>query len=130
MYSDNEKQASRRRASDEFLRRMRREEFLSRMSANGDIPTISRTEPPALDLRPRASCDGSPLQEETERRDQPDFGCNMPSLAMVYSPYQNWDGLLSPDEGLAAGSLFRALIKPLEVGGHKGQSNCQGGCRR
>lgn len=129
MYSDNEKQAPRRRSNDEFLRRMRREEFLSRMNAGSDIPTISRTDVPSLDVRPRASCDGTPLQNATAQRDA-SFGCSMPSLAMVYSPYQNWEGLLSPEKGLSEGSLFQDLIKPLEVGGRRSQTNCQGGCRR
>ncbi|MBQ9760993.1 MAG: spore coat associated protein CotJA [Clostridia bacterium] len=52
----------------------------------------------------------------------------MPSLAMVYSPIQGWQNLLSPAEGLAEGSIFTELIKPLEVGG----ANCPlgGGCRK
>ncbi|MBR2340337.1 MAG: spore coat associated protein CotJA [Clostridia bacterium] len=38
-----------------------------------------------------------------------------PSLAMVYSPVQCWEGVLEPAEALANGSLFSGLIKPFEV---------------
>jgi len=34
-------------------------------------------------------------------------------LAMVYSPYQTWRMLLSPDDALAKGTLFEELYKPL-----------------
>ncbi len=34
-------------------------------------------------------------------------------LAMVYSPYQSWRMLLSPDDALASGTLFEELYKPL-----------------
>ena len=34
-------------------------------------------------------------------------------LAMVYSPYQSWRMLLSPDDALAHGTLFEELYKPL-----------------
>lgn len=34
-------------------------------------------------------------------------------LAMVYSPYQCWRMLLSPENALAKGTLFEELYKPL-----------------
>lgn len=34
------------------------------------------------------------------------------SLAMVYSPEQPFEGLYSPEDGLAHGTLFEALYKP------------------
>ena len=37
-------------------------------------------------------------------------------LAMVYSPYQSWRMLMSPDDALAHGTLFEELYKPLEDG--------------
>lgn len=125
MYSENEKQYSRRRSNDEFLRRIRGEEFLSGMTAGSDIPTLSRTDVPRLDERPKTACDGS---DNTTVRQSANEHCHMPSLAMVYSPYQHWQNLLSPEEGLAHGSIFTELIKPLEVGNG---SNCfTGGCRK
>lgn len=35
-------------------------------------------------------------------------------LAMVYSPYQCWRMLYSPDKALRCGTLFEELDKPLE----------------
>ncbi len=35
-------------------------------------------------------------------------------LAMVYSPYQAWRMLYTPDEALRHGTLFEELYKPLE----------------
>jgi hypothetical protein len=37
-------------------------------------------------------------------------------LAMVYSPYQSWRMLLSPDDALAHGTLFEELYKPFHGG--------------
>ncbi len=49
------------------------------------------------------------------------YNCAMqawaPSLAMVYSPEQCWQGILEPSEALAHGSLFSELVKPF-MGGH------------
>ncbi len=41
-------------------------------------------------------------------------GCGAHQLAMVYSPYQCWRMLYSPDEALKHGTLFEELYKPLE----------------
>ena len=128
MLFDNEKEDSRRRSGDEFLRRMRCEEFLSRQSIKGDIPTFGRSDIPRRDERPRTSCNGDDSNErgtsfthETQRS-----GCDMPSLAMVYSPYQSWQSLLSPKDGLAHGSIFAELIKPFEAGNRS--RGTEGGC--
>ena len=40
-----------------------------------------------------------------------------PSLAMVYSPHQIFDGLFSTEEALEHGTLFVELDKPWKVGG-------------
>lgn len=40
--------------------------------------------------------------------------CTQRHLAMVYSPYQCWRMLYSPDEALNHGCLFEELYKPLE----------------
>ena len=37
-------------------------------------------------------------------------------LSMVYSPYQSWRMLLSPDDALAHGTLFEELYKPFRGG--------------
>ena len=36
------------------------------------------------------------------------------SLAMVYSPYQTWKMIYSPEDALSHGTLFEELYKPLE----------------
>ncbi|MBO5744254.1 MAG: spore coat associated protein CotJA [Clostridia bacterium] len=36
----------------------------------------------------------------------------MPSLAIVYSPFQSFDGLFEPDVALCKGTLFSGLDKP------------------
>lgn len=43
------------------------------------------------------------------------------SLAMVYSPYQQWQNLYCEDEGLLAGTIFKELDKPFYG------SRCDGG---
>ncbi len=40
--------------------------------------------------------------------------CGEHQLAMVYSPYQCWRMLYSPDDALKHGTLFEELYKPLE----------------
>lgn len=56
---------------------------------------------------------------ENNQNQQSDGTCPVqswaPSLAMVYSPVQCWEGVLEPAEALANGSLFSGLIKPFEV---------------
>ncbi len=42
-----------------------------------------------------------------------DFGGAQRQLAMVYSPYQCWHKLYTPDEALKHGTLFEELYKPL-----------------
>ena len=41
-------------------------------------------------------------------------GCGTKQLAMVYSPYQCWRLLYSPEAALKNGTLFEELYKPLE----------------
>ncbi len=38
---------------------------------------------------------------------------SMPSLAMVYTPKQVFEGLYSPAEGLSHGTIFKALDLPI-----------------
>lgn len=35
-------------------------------------------------------------------------------LAMVYSPYNEWKMIFSPEDALAHGTLFEELYKPLD----------------
>lgn len=131
MYFENEKQYSRRRSNDEFLRRMQGEEFLSRLSAGSDIPTVARTDIPSTNERPRTSCNGTTFRNNSkgENCGNNSMQCNMPSLAMVYSPLQPWQNMLTPEEGLSRGSIFEELIKPFD-GGRNWDCSMGGGCRK
>lgn len=42
------------------------------------------------------------------------------ALAMVYSPYQHWQGVYDEDKGLSRGTIFAELDKPFEGSGSKG----------
>lgn len=44
------------------------------------------------------------------------------SLAMVYSPYQEWGNIYGPEKALCAGTLFSELDKPFE--GYKTSGRC------
>ena len=112
MYPDNER-LSLRRSDDEFLRRLRGGEF-----GGGRIPLQPEGTVPV------ASAGGINLPPETAGNSETGYSylsgipgsvCKMPSLAMVYSPLQDWKGILEPDVGLSHGSIFTDLIKPLEV---------------
>lgn len=49
--------------------------------------------------------------------DRPDGAGNgkYPSLAMVYSPHQDFRDLYEPADALAHGTLYRELFKPFEA---------------
>ena len=124
MYFENEKHYARQRSNAEFLRRMRSDDFVG-FSEKRDVPTLARTDLPGKNERPRVSCDGTP------QANSPTPTChNMPSLAMVYSPIQPWKEVLSPEDGLAHGTIFVDLIKPFEAGERGKGCTMEGGCRK
>ena len=49
-------------------------------------------------------------------------GCEFPSLAMVYAPYQRWHNIYDMDTALVCGTLFKELNKPFE----RGRGDCTG----
>ena len=110
MYSENNRRSARLRADDEFLRRMTGGDLIG----NG-CPTVPMNEAPSptpmCDIRPRLSCNGN---NNSVSHDCPNT-VGAPSLAMVYSPKQCWRSILSPKEGLTAGTIFTELVLPLEV---------------
>ena len=112
MYSENNRRFAARRADDEFLRRMTGGDLIGNgfpvMNMN-DTPTHSFL--PARDVPPGRSCNGSTHKPELDCPTE----LHAPSLAMVYSPRQCWRKLLSPEDGLKAGSIFTELVFPLEV---------------
>lgn len=57
-------------------------------------------------------------EENTRMRGRGSFTnnvCSCPSLAMIYSPDQDFDDLFDIDLALAHGSLFKGLVFPLEA---------------
>ena len=58
----------------------------------------------------RSSCRGPGLVSNPS---MPENGClSGRSLAMVYSPCQEFEGIYEPTAGLMAGTIFRELEKP------------------
>lgn len=126
MYFENEKHYARQRSNDEFLRRMHADEFVN-LAGRRDVPTLARTDVPGKNERPGVSCDGT----RNPQGEAHSLQCKgMPSLAMVYSPVQEWKHLLSPQEGLAQGTIFAELILPFEGASRKDGCGMEGGCRK
>lgn len=61
----------------------------------------------------------SPLSADMQNK-----GCKKDdkSLAMVYSPYQEWGNIYGPEKALCAGTLFSELDKPFA--GYKTSGRC------
>lgn len=57
-------------------------------------------------------CDKTEEPAETQRK------CCGNSLAMVYSPYQEWKHLYEIDDGFEKGTIFKELDKPF-FGGYR-----------
>ena len=100
MYEKNQPPAW-RRSGDEFLRGMSRGALPGKSLPTMNVPAPAPEAAPPADT----AC-----------------GCaGMPSLAMVYSPVQEWRNLLPPQQALQNGSLFGELVKPF-----MGRSICRG----
>ena len=128
MYTENNRHTSVERANDDFLRRMLGGELIGGaravMSEAGEIPAPS----PAPGCAAGDGRRGDEREERTARAEErpscnegdgnacPQYP-NMPSLAMVYAPYQCWQNLLDPESALEQGSQFAELILPLETAG-------------
>ena len=85
----------------------------------GDMPT------PKLDERMgNRGCDGN-LRMQKPRPDTAGYGWGLLDhpLAMVYSPYQFFGDVYSPDVALSRGTLFAELDLPFE-----GDKKRMGGC--
>ena len=101
MYEPNHS-APRRRSDDEFLRRM------SCPQSGQSIPTMNRSVSEAGPIGGLENTGHPPACSH------PPVDPAMPSLAMVYSPLQEWRCALSPSDALAHGTLFAELVKPFE----------------
>lgn len=109
MYNDNNGLSDRRRA-------MQRQ-AVSAVSDNGmSIPHVD-------DNSGGRRCDGSmPNSHSTKNNGQTGWGLREYPLAMVYSPYQVFRELYSPDTALSRGTLFSELDLPFE--GYKKNGGC------
>ena len=131
MNTESNRQNSFRRSNDEFLRRMRGGEFCEeqRTRQKSEIPVLATLDIPGANNRQSPSCDGRMSQEPETGRE--DYGnCRYPSLAMVYSPKQKWREVMSPEDGLRHGTIFRELVKPWEAGERGRGGIPQTGCGR
>lgn len=128
MYSEQEKRASVRRANDAFLRRM----LGGELSQNAR-PTLQMDSPELPQYPTRPPCNGGDGEtgngglggsgviggacgQGMHQDDNHGHACptqpHMPSLAMVYAPYQCWRGVYAPEEALKHGTQFAELNLP------------------
>ncbi len=126
MYSEINRRSGMRRSDGEFLRRMLGGNLSgdalpaingsATLRNDGNKPSPDAQKPVLPELDPnRPRCDGSDSESVKTPADEATGGrIPAPALAMVYAPKQRWTRLLTPEEGLKAGSLFADLIFPLE----------------
>ena len=86
----------------------------------GDLRSAPRLD---TNTTPRRRCTGE-LREDNNTQPSSKHGWGLQNypLAMVYSPYQNWQNLYTPDVALENGTLFSELNLPIE------STNCKRGC--
>ena len=70
----------------------------------------------------RRKCDGTLREPTSNGTHGTGWGLIEHPLASVYSPYQFWRGMYTPDVALERGTMFSELDLPFEVG------NIRGGC--
>ena len=61
----------------------------------------------------------SPFACQCAEMPMPDVSDSFPSLAMVYSPFQVFRDIYTPQKALSRGTLFLELDKPWKAGGCK-----------
>ena len=124
MYFENTRSASVQRANNAFLRRM-----LGGELSAGAVPTFNGEAPnlPEYPMNPPCN-EGENVQGSGSGMGEggAQHCVEMPSLAMVYAPRQSWDGVFRPEEALAHGTQFAALVLPFEGGGKSkgGKPHC------
>ena len=85
----------------------------------GDLRSAPRLD---MNVSPRRKCTGEVQEDSTLPTPTHGWGLQNYPLAMVYSPYQNWQKLYTPDVALERGTLFSELDLPLDP------TNCKRGC--
>ena len=138
MYSENQRHCSARRANDEFLRRMLGGEMsygnANQAARRDDSPThekngcgcnrrsfCARSEGTVGSSCPLTGRHSSPPCNEgdTANTGKHPACIHAPSLAMVYSPMQSFQGIYEPAVALRQGTLFAELDLPFEGCGRK-----------
>ncbi len=118
MYNPNQSPSS-RRGGEEFLRRMNQNQF----SGYAPCGASAKQSSPLDSRRDNGGCCFDPPASN---------GCNqssgthdMPALAMVYAPVQEWTCLMeTPEMALAHGTLFKELFKPFDGRGSRRSGKC------
>lgn len=114
---------------DQFENSLRRESTCSRNGINRTakrsypLPTMAQgrlSEGYEDQSTPRRKCDGSLPGVTRDGSGSLGWGLEEYPLAMVYSPYQFWRGMYTPDVALQRGTLFGELDLPFEGSGRKG----------
>ena len=85
----------------------------------GDLRSAPRLD---MNVSPRRKCTGEVQEDSTLPTPTHGWGLQNYPLAMVYSPYQSWQNLYTPDVALEKGTLFGELDLPIEA------TNCRRGC--
>lgn len=118
MFEKNQPSAM-RRSGDEFLRRMNSGDLPGRSLPTMNIPSPAPLPPLGNSGSVPGNNSGGNNTGSDCSNGNGSCGCNqgtgcadMPALAMVYSPVQEWKNLLDPQEALMKGSLFCDLVKP------------------
>ena len=111
MYSERNRQPSRQRSDDAFLRRMIGGELTGDRSFNTDGAVFDAE----LLNNVKTRCNGDTVKSRASYEECGDEAW-APSLAMVYSPKQCFRNLLDPSSALEHGSLFAELVMPFEGG--------------
>ena len=90
------------------------------LEPKGDLRSAPRLD---MSTQPRRKCTGELREDNTPLpSSKHGWGLQGYPLAMVYSPYQNWQNLYTPDVALEKGTLFAELDLPIE------SANCRRGC--
>jgi len=107
MNTKNENFTPRERVDAEFLEKLLRENDSEEMLPASAAPQMR-------------TCDSCASRRTAPRRTPAprnnNAPCSAPSLAMVYSPKQEFTDLFEPEEGLWRGTIFMQLDKPLNAG--------------
>ena len=82
-----------------------------------DVPEMPMLDSTSM---PRRKCDGSLPDQTYDGSGDLGWGLKEHPLAMVYSPYNHWRNMFTPDVALEKGTMFAELYFPFEADKRKG----------